>query len=215
MTLRRWDLLSRFEIETFLDVGANRGQTGRSLRAGGFRGQIHSFEPLSQAFAELSAASEADQLWSCMHTAVGSEDSELEINVSENSVSSSFLKATPETLAINSRIGGGRTEKVSVRRLDGIAGELGLKGRNLFLKIDTQGFELKVLDGAGRFLDEIRVVQAESSLVPVYGGEPLLPDTLTYMANRGFRPVDISETWSHPETGDMLQVDITFVRDAA
>lgn len=50
------DALSRSEVATVLDVGANRGQFAEWLFAYGFKGAIHSFEPLPEAYAALQQA---------------------------------------------------------------------------------------------------------------------------------------------------------------
>ena len=62
-------------------------------------------------------------------------------------------------------------EKVPVRRLDRVLPEtVDLDGRRTFLKLDVQGYERAVLDGAeGLFRDGVLVgVQTEMSLVPLY-----------------------------------------------
>ena len=43
-------------------------------------------------------------------------------------------------------------EKIEVKTLDSIYDSLGITGENVFLKVDTQGYEKKVLNGAKTFL---------------------------------------------------------------
>jgi FkbM family methyltransferase len=47
------DFIENRGINLVLDVGANVGQFGLSLRNRGYAGQIMSFEPVSDAFNEL------------------------------------------------------------------------------------------------------------------------------------------------------------------
>jgi hypothetical protein len=55
--------LKVFEIDCILDVGANEGQFGESLRASGYTGDIVSFEPLNSAHINLLKRSKPDPHW--------------------------------------------------------------------------------------------------------------------------------------------------------
>lgn len=43
----------------------------------------------------------------------------------------------------------------------------------MYLKIDTQGYEEKVLNGAEELLSKVKVIQTELSLMPLYKGKIL------------------------------------------
>jgi len=58
------------------------------------------------------------------------------------------------------------------------------------LKIDTQGYELQVLEGAQELLKTVDAVLLEVSLLQVNAGCPLLSDVVAYMAARGFGVFD-------------------------
>jgi hypothetical protein len=60
---RLFKLLAHHVIDTVIDVGANDGVFGRSLREGGFRGRILSFEPLEDAHCSLTAVASGDADW--------------------------------------------------------------------------------------------------------------------------------------------------------
>jgi hypothetical protein len=49
------DFLESRQINLVLDVGANSGQFGVALRAGGYCGSIISFEPATKPFEQLVA----------------------------------------------------------------------------------------------------------------------------------------------------------------
>ena len=99
--LRRATLMRKREIDLVLDVGANKGQFGLSLRNQiGYRGRIVSFEPLSEAFAELRRIAARDVAWSCHNLALGDETGSATINISANSHSSSLLPVSEHTLEI-------------------------------------------------------------------------------------------------------------------
>ena len=86
-------ILSELAIDLVLDVGANRGQYARELRAGGYGGRSLSFEPLPDAFAELAESLSPDPLWDGLPIALEDDDGRVEIHESANSVSSSILES--------------------------------------------------------------------------------------------------------------------------
>ena len=166
--------LRKFEIDLVLDVGANTGQFTSEIRQGGYAGRIVSFEPLSQAHAVLQKTSEGDLLWDVYpRCALGDHDGEVEINIAGNSQSSSILpmleshrSAAPESAYQGKEI-------VPIKTLDAVAGQYLKDARAAFLKIDTQGFEWQVLDGARDTLPHVKGILVELSLVPLYEGQHL------------------------------------------
>jgi len=84
--------------------------------------------------------------------------------------------------------------------------------RNVYLKIDTQGFEKQVLDGAARNLPRIDFVQIELSLAPLYAGALLLPEMNAYLVSLGYRLVALEPGFSDAKTGALLQLDGIYQR---
>ena len=74
-------------------------------------------------------------------------------------------------------------EEVSTVRLDDIE-ELGNVD---FLKLDVQGGELDVLEGAEQVLGDTLVVFTEVEFVEMYEGQPLFGDVDRHLRNKGFR----------------------------
>jgi hypothetical protein len=60
--------------------------------------------------------------------------------------------------------------------------------RRPYLKIDVQGFDLEVAEGAAGCLGDFVGLQAEASLLPLYAGAPVYEETLAYFRSRGFVP---------------------------
>lgn len=208
--------LNSHGINLVLDVGANVGQFGRkNLRDAGYRGRIVSFEPLNAAWKSLSVESARDPLWTVApRMAIGSESGEIDINVAQNSVSSSVLDMLPDHRKFAPQSAYVAVESVPIRRLDEVARQYFLPDSKAFLKIDTQGFEDFVLQGADGILDHIMGIQLELSLLPLYSGQQLYDEMILRMKNVGFDLWGISSAFVDVDSGRTLQVDATFFRMA-
>jgi FkbM family methyltransferase len=201
-------MLSQNNIDMILDVGANTGQYAARILALGYEGRIVSFEPLGQAHAELVRRAARHPGWEVAERmAIGSSEGTIEINVSGNSISSSILpmldahsNASPDSVYISK-------ETVPIRTLDEVLGKYTGKGDNLFLKIDTQGYEKQVLHGAKRSLASIRGIQLELSTLPLYEGQALAVELLQYLTEMHFELWSVLPGFTSTQDGRMLQFD--------
>jgi len=201
-------MLSCHEIDLVLDVGANEGQYARQLRLGGYRGGIVSFEPLSSAHKLLLLRSEGDSDWIVApRMAIGNEDGITQINISGNSVSSSIQPMTRIHLEASSASRYVGTEETVISRLDSVCHEYINAENRVFLKIDTQGFERHVLDGAEKRLPLIEGIQIELSLVPLYEEQLLFAEMVDRLNALGFQLHGLFPCLTDPRTGRLLQVD--------
>ncbi len=195
-----------------LDVGANIGQYGMRLRNNGYRGRIVSFEPYAQAFRQLERTAARDPRWEIRRLALSDQDGEAELNVAGNSFSSSLLPMTRRHLesAPDSRYVG--TERVPTARLESIWRD-SVGSARAWLKLDVQGFEMIVLRGAGERIGDVRAVQTELSLTPLYDGAVAWRTLVDWLAERGFSLAAIEPGFDDPTSGRMLQFDGIFIAD--
>lgn len=207
-------ILERADFGLVLDVGANQGQFVWKLRELGYSGPIASFEPMQEAFRRLSTIAARDENLMVFNTALGANNEAREIFISGNSASSSFLRIEDMTVRaepLTSVIG---KEVVQIQRLDDIAEPIFAmrKPGPVLLKLDTQGYERNVLEGAAATLADVDYILAECSLIPVYQGEPLIEDQIGWLRQRGFVPVSMALGWSDQTSGHTYQTDILFQR---
>jgi FkbM family methyltransferase len=210
---RRRHLLCSLGIDVVLDVGANVGQYARQLRRDvGFEGRICSFEPMRGAFRVLEVEAADDPKWSTFNLAIGDVAGSATINIAANSESSSLLPmlASHSEAAPESRFVG--TEQIETQTLDALFDNLCATGEHVYLKIDTQGFEGRVLAGADRSLPRIDTLQIEMALTPLYEGEIAFADLLELLLDRGYVIVGLEPVFTDPRTGRLLQVDAVFHR---
>lgn len=206
--------LDLHRIDTVLDIGANTGQFALALRRAGFTGRIHSVEPLAEAFAALQRAGTRDPAWTAERAAVSDEPGLVVINVAGNSVSSSILPmldrhadAAPSSRYV-------ATEDVRATTVDEIVADRGLRPESTLLKIDVQGFEKSVLDGARKNLAGFAGVRTEMSLVELYEGQALLPEIVALLGAVGFDLWYVEPGFVEPGTRRLLQLDGVFFRAA-
>ena len=208
------DLLRQRRVDVVLDVGANEGQFVSDLRSWGYRGRVVSFEPVPAVAASLRATAASDPRWEVVECALGREAGTATIHVSELSVFSSLRRPLPAARAYDARAATVASVEVSVRRLDEVVGEHVRPSERVFLKVDTQGNEPDVLDGAGAALRDFVGVQLEVGVVELYEGEQLAPGLIGRMTDEGFRIGQLAPVAYDPEDGfaSLLQFDAVFVR---
>lgn len=206
-------MLATHHVDVVLDAGANIGQFALALRGAGYRGRIVSFEPLPEAWRQLGRAARRDPHWEVpAAVALGATDGEVEINIAGNSVSSSILEMLDSHASAAPQSRYVARERVPLRRLDAVAPDHVAPGDTPFLKIDTQGYETQVLDGAGQWLERVAGLQLELSLVPLYAGQALYRDLLDRLDAAGFELWALWPGFTDPASGRMLQVDAAFFR---
>tara|TARA_R110001583_G_C5440864_1_gene389846 strand:- start:276 stop:578 length:303 start_codon:yes stop_codon:yes gene_type:complete len=84
---------------------------------------------------------------------------------------------------------------------------------NVYIKIDAQGYEKSILDGAEKSLENVSVLQIELSLVPLYQNSPIYTDMIEYLKTKGFELYGIEPGFSDQASGRLLQFDGVFVKN--
>lgn len=199
-------------VDLLLDIGANTGQFVIKAQKLGLNVPVVSFEPLSSAHLALTAVARRYPRWHVYERcAIGDFDGEIEINISSNSHSSSILEinkvhlqSAPSAMYLSK-------EKTPIRKLDSIATQL--KGEQILLKIDTQGFEDKVLLGAkDKLLSRVKLIQLEMSLVPLYQNALIFPQMLEILTNLGYEPLFYSPGYTDRTTEHIQQIEGYFIK---
>jgi FkbM family methyltransferase len=197
MALHLRQLFAAYDIGCVIDVGANAGQYGRFLRQEvGFKGLILSIEPAPACFAELAQAAAGDSDWLVYNFALGSTEGNAELKIMAYSQLSSFLEPNndqPSHMAALNRVC--QRVVVPVRRLDAVIAQL--EPRRLvgpiYLKLDTQGFDLEVVKGTGSQIERVRALQTELSVLPIYDRMTDWRVALAELAKIGF---ELSGFWA-------------------
>jgi len=219
----------RFELDPFLatrelvtdhapvifDVGANVGATARRYRALYPRAEIHCFEPYPPSFSQLSAALSTDPHMSLHPTALSSAAGRALLKVNRNAETNSLL---PSDRRAGRYWGEGVLEteteiEVPVQTLDGFCAERSIERIDV-LKLDVQGAEYAVLEGAATLLSAARigVIYMEAIIAPTYVGQRRLVDYLALTSEKGYELFDFYNPTRR--NGRLIQSDIIFASSA-
>lgn len=205
-------LLETNNIDLVVDVGANEGQFAQRVRRV-FGGEIMSFEPVSAAFARLAQVARGDPRWSVHRLALGSADATATIHVASDTSFSSLLVANEFSRQRFRRSVVLSEETVRVKRLDDVLAPLlgTAHRRRLFLKLDTQGYDLEVFNGLGTHLDRVIVMQSEVSLVTIYNGMPHWTESIDTYERAGLHVAGMFPV-TRDARGRVVEYDCLLVR---
>ncbi len=210
-------VLKELDITVVLDIGAYTGEYAETLRdVMRYRGRIISFEPVSPLFERLRARAAGDPKWQVHNIALGSRSGRQAITAFEGSSFSSFLHTNAYCVRrFGEQVANAEEELAVVRRLDDVLDELDVDcaAENVFLKMDTQGYDLEVFKGLGGHRAHVAALQSEVSVIPIYDGMPHWTESLALFESEGFTVAGL-----FPVSRDSLRVieyDCLMVRGTA
>lgn len=210
-------LLKKYKPSLTLDVGANVGQFGKKLRTAGFQNEILSFEPIPSIYQELSNLVQTDDKWKAFNYALGDVVGEATIHVPK--YNSSFSSLLPNNQYSKQRFENQlkemNEETIKIEVLDDLLAKGFLNpatNKDVFLKLDTQGYDLKVLQGANKFLDNVQIVLTELSFIPIYDGMPTFIEMSDYLLSRGFTPSGFFPVSRDKNSLAVIEMDGFFIR---
>ncbi len=205
--------IKALNIKTVLDVGANAGAFATTVHALFPDATVHAFEPLPDVYAALKQRASSLSRLRVHNLGLGEQDGELVFHRTQQDVSSSFLQPG----ATFERLSGITSEtddiRVAVRALDSVAAEQKFEGP-LFVKLDVQGYEDRVIRGGGETLKRTALLLAETSAVPQYGGAATFAQLVAMLDAMNFDyGGTIERVVTHP-TGRIVSEDALFVNRA-
>lgn len=207
------DVVFAHPVDAVIDVGANRGDTCLEWLKRFPRAKVHAFEPLPD-MAQLVRTRTAPwaERMRIFQIAASDAKGEATFVVHTDHPSSSSLRAPTDTAAelmpftaVTSEIA------VAVDTLDNVLGTDGPAFSEALLKLDVQGHELTVLQGARAILPSVRYVLTEVNLRPLYEGQPTFGQLNAFLSEQGFDFIGVTEQF-HLESGSPIFLDALFER---
>jgi FkbM family methyltransferase len=206
--------LSRLNIGTIIDVGANEGQFARMISDFFPRAELYCFEPLEEPFSKLSKwAQTQNGRVHCFQLALGEREGEMEMRLHEqHTPSSSLLVSTDTCHRLYPQTQTERMTRVLVSTLDqALQDTLDHMPREILLKLDVQGFEDRVLRGGARVLLQCQAVLLEVCIDPLYEGQADFLGLAQLLQTAGLHYAGNLDQ-NYGEDGRVVFLDAVFVR---
>ncbi|HSH66630.1 MAG TPA: FkbM family methyltransferase [Bacteroidia bacterium] len=123
-----------------IDVGGASGIVSKMFASALKKSTIHSFEPITDSFKKLSNNVKDISNIQIYNYALGSFETEIDINVASRITSSSLyeMSTTIEDAYFAENLKHSGNEKIKVKKLDDFFSD---KGKIALIKLDVQGFE--------------------------------------------------------------------------
>jgi FkbM family methyltransferase len=197
---------------TILDIGANRGMFSKCAYYIFPDASIYAFEPLKDCYEELCDLKGTVIKLECYNIALGDKPSEVFIHRSIYDYSSSLLEMDDLHKQAFPYTAGERLEKVQIQTLDAVLAGKRIE-RPLLMKIDVQGYEKFVFEGASETLKQTDYIVCEMSFRSLYKGQALFDEVYRLLIDAGFQFRGHIGEVQHPESTEVLQIDGLFIRE--
>jgi FkbM family methyltransferase len=195
---------------TVFDVGANIGQFALAASETWPDASIISYEPVDSAFKSLEHLAKKRTTIQPRQMALGNKPDRKPILVSTQTQSSSFLPFHANHQKLYPTVSQSSQLTVDVSTISDELSKLTVSGPML-LKLDVQGYEFNVLEGARECLKSFQWILFETSSRPMYEGEKPFSSIADLLISHGFQfetPVQIHFSGS----GAIGQFDALFTR---
>jgi len=168
-------------LETLIDVGSNKGQFSLLARKHFPNIEIYSFEPINEEIKKQKKILGNNKI-TYYNFALGSRNKLSSFYITNRKDSSSLLKPIEST---NKNYNLNEIRNIKVNRLDKILEPHKIKRPSL-LKLDVQGYELEVLKGSSKLLENIDYLILEVSYLKSYENQILQKNINTFILSKFF-----------------------------
>lgn len=199
-----------FRPRVVLDIGAHTGDWAAMCEAIFAPDRCVLLEPQRELLEAARQRQPRAAHWQFVPVAVGDVEQEEMLYLTEQRAAASLLSPLREEHFATATRCTGQT-RVPIVPLDTVLRRENLPPPDL-VKIDVQGFEAKVIAGGQETLKQTRRLVVETSLHPIYQGQPLLPEVMRMLADLGFQLDDFNEVCRAWPNGRLWQADLWLMR---
>jgi FkbM family methyltransferase len=206
---RLFPLLKRFGFapKHVLDVGANRGNWTRTALRYFPDASYTLVEPQDELKVHIQDLIEQGSKIRWIHAGAAEKPGLLPFTITPHDYSSNFATGEQDAQAR-----GLRRITVQVRTLDEIVSSANLPIPDI-VKIDAEGFDLKVLSGASSLIGKTEIFFVETAVCAPC--ENSVSQVVRWMSDRGYSLLDLTDINRSPKFGVLWLLELAFLRKAS
>ncbi|MCX6272534.1 MAG: FkbM family methyltransferase [Bacteroidetes bacterium] len=206
---KKW--LVHLGIKTIIDVGASDGGFAKKIRNWLPSAQLYCIEPIKASFQKLSEKFVNDPNFRSFNLALSDRKETRSFYVHSAAGCSSLLPMAELHKKVYPGSESYVEENLETSTLDEVFCNFTLTAPVL-LKIDVQGAEKLVLEGASQLLGNVKVIFLEISFTELYDQNPLVNEMIAFLETRGFSLAGMENISQSLIDGTFLQADAFFVK---
>ena len=198
--------------KTIIDIGANKGMFSKTSNYLYKDAKIIAYEPLKECYKQLKKLSDSIPSFECYNYALGNKIEKGKIFRSDYDYSSSLLKMADlhkEAFPISDKV---EIEDIQISTLDEVLYNRELE-KPILVKIDVQGYENFVIEGANEILKKTDILICELSFYRLYIEQVLFEDLYNQITKLDFRFIGTLNELLHPINSAILQIDGLFIKN--
>ena len=192
-----------------IDIGSNKGQFTLLVNNLLPKVPIIAFEPQRSESRIFKKIFKKNNTIILKEFALGSSNKKMKMNLASSRDSSSLLKMNLIQKDLWGIFNTDKVEEIQLKRMDDFLGLIS-QYKNIFLKIDVQGYELEVLRGSSETLNYIKYIYLEASNLELYKDQALFKDIKEFLNLKNFELLKTSnKDWKN--NNEWIQADFLFI----
>lgn len=201
------------DASIIFDVGAQFGQTALEYSKRFKNSRIYSFEPFNESFEIMRDNVMKEPNVRIYNIGFGDAIGKKEINSNTFSATNSILDTDDKAASTwgDNLLETIKKTEVNITTIDKFTEEQKIKTIDI-LKIDVQGYEFKVLEGARNLIlkNEIKIIYLEIIILPTYKNQKQLDEVLSLLRSYNFSLYNFYN-FSYDSFGSLRQLDAVFI----
>jgi FkbM family methyltransferase len=208
----KWQTKLISSPDVIFDVGAYDGRTVLKYRKIYQKAKIISFEPSKKSYIKLRENLKKDKNVILENIALTNFSGESELFINKSQLTNSLLPANPELTGVNSSCTFKKKESINCETIDRYCSNNSIDKIDI-LKIDVQGAELSVLEGATGMLEnkKIKLIYAEVEFAKIYLNQPLFHNIAWFLEKKGYDLFSLYNLAYDKKSGRLIYGDAIFI----